>query len=146
MLKEANEYEGIMKASSLDDVKLSKHTEKLLDAFRSTTPSAKSIRTVLHTYGNPIDFDVFEHADFGFIQTTTRHFLDLTEGPRNPLLGSLKEHTTEIALAFQNGVFKITKKPKPRLPMCTHIPQLKSFIETLLLSPNWKISLSIPEV
>lgn len=73
MLKEANEYEDIMKASSLKDATLSNHAQEILDTFRNTTPSAKSIRTVLRTYGNPIDFDIFEHADFGFIKITTRH-------------------------------------------------------------------------
>ncbi|KAI8882085.1 hypothetical protein K501DRAFT_252056 [Backusella circina FSU 941] len=96
MLKEVNEYEGIMKASSLNDATLSNHAQEILDAFRNTAPSAKSIRTVLRTYGNPIDFDIFEHADFGFIEITTRHFLDLIESPRNPLLGSLQERTTAI--------------------------------------------------
>lgn len=73
MLKEANEYEGIMKASSLNDATLSNHAQEILDAFRNTAPSVKSIRTVLRIYGNPVDFDIFEHADFGLIEITTRH-------------------------------------------------------------------------
>lgn len=52
MLKEINrnEYEEVMKASTLNDVALSNHVQQVLDAFRNATPSTKSIRTILRTY------------------------------------------------------------------------------------------------
>ncbi|KAI7888833.1 uncharacterized protein EV154DRAFT_425059 [Mucor mucedo] len=96
MLKEADEYDAIIKASSLDDVTLSKHAQTIINAFKVTLPSTKHIRSVLRTHGNPVDFDLFEHADFGFIETTTRHFMVLVESPRNPLLGSINGRTTAI--------------------------------------------------
>lgn len=73
MLKEANEYENIMNASSLNDAILSTHAQEIIYAFKNTTPSVKCIRTALRKYGNLVDFDIFEHSDFGFIEATTRH-------------------------------------------------------------------------
>ncbi|CAO3673118.1 unnamed protein product [Rhizopus stolonifer] len=66
------------------------YAQEIVEAFKNATLSTKSIRT----YGNLENFNLFEYADFGFIEVATRHLLDLIESPRNLLNSSLQIRTT----------------------------------------------------
>ncbi|CAO3644771.1 unnamed protein product [Cunninghamella blakesleeana] len=90
------EYKDIKNNLKVNDFNISDYAKQLINVFEKTLPSTNALRDSLRTCGNQAHYDQFLHSDAGFIEVTTRHFLDLIDSPRNPLLYSQKERTASI--------------------------------------------------
>ncbi|KAL0088350.1 hypothetical protein F4703DRAFT_1915457 [Phycomyces blakesleeanus] len=83
----------IIEATKTKAVQLSLYAKNLITELCETTWSVQALRKTLHQTVFHEDFDLIAHSDFGFIEVTTRYFLDIMSSPQNPFNNVMLERT-----------------------------------------------------
>ena len=66
-------FEEIVKRSTLPKIELTTYAQELLDAVADSKPAPMSIRVALYQAGFKLSFNLILNHDAGFIETTIRH-------------------------------------------------------------------------
>ncbi|KAI8997766.1 hypothetical protein BDB01DRAFT_831301 [Pilobolus umbonatus] len=89
-------FSNIILTSTLPPYNLLEYGQEIVDAFARTSPSKTAFKITLIENGPALQHDNILHADRAFAEVTARHFMDLIESNRNPLLFSMQERSACI--------------------------------------------------
>ncbi|CAO3696422.1 unnamed protein product [Rhizopus microsporus] len=91
-------YNLIVEETKLEPVTLSTYATELSNALNEASLSSQILRQALYNNGFRSDFDLVAHNDAGFIEVTTRYFLDMMNSPQNPINKTMLERTSAAYL------------------------------------------------
>ncbi|KAL7309431.1 hypothetical protein PS15m_011516 [Mucor circinelloides] len=92
--------ESLMEKTALSIYQLSDAYNTLKNAIIMSVPSASRLRQTIKANSSVPDFNLVQHQDLNFIDTTCCHFLNYMLSPRNPLLFAMKERSAAITTAI----------------------------------------------
>ncbi|KAI7906563.1 uncharacterized protein BX663DRAFT_496918 [Cokeromyces recurvatus] len=90
------DYNDIIQHATLLNVELTEYAEDLITSLCESKLATISLRNIMYEIGYRQAFNLVLNRDAGFIETTTRHFLDLMDSPNNSLIQTTGERAACI--------------------------------------------------
>ncbi|KAG1493576.1 hypothetical protein G6F46_008981 [Rhizopus delemar] len=102
-----DQFESILEATKIHPITMSTEACNLIKCLNDATLSVQELRKTLYRHGFNENFDLIANHNMGFLEVTTRHFLDLMNSPNNPLNKIMLERTaaTYLIIFIVNQLF-----------------------------------------